>query len=152
MKAVRAQGVAAVSKWNVVVGRRYIWRGHIRAGSRADIPWRRHHLGIEHASSGSVVQALASAREHLAATSPRVWVVMNAKVTCQLIRATEALRTAGKGTGMWLLAGMCPNMTGLMLESVKGLLTDRTFVRSWHITAGQFDASTLESALHSSGN
>jgi hypothetical protein len=66
----------------------------------------------------------------LLVASPRVGVVVYPRVTGELIRAAETFRASRKGAGMGLLASMCPDMAGLVLETVKGLLTQRALVRA----------------------
>lgn len=61
-------------------------------------------------------------------TPPRVWIVVYPRMPRQFVRSGETLRTAGKLTGVWLLAGVSSNMSGLMLETVKGLIAQRTLV------------------------
>ena len=46
----------------------------------------------------------------------------------QLVRSTEALRAARKLTGVWLLASVSANMSGLVLQSMKCLIAERALV------------------------
>ena len=64
---------------------------------------------------------------------PRVGVVVNPRVAGQFVRATEAFGTAGKHASMWLFPRMGSNMSGLMFQPMKSLITQRTFVRSREI-------------------
>jgi len=52
-------------------------------------------------------------------SSPRIWVVVNARVTRQFIRATESLRASWKLAGMRLLSSVRPDVSRLMLEAVE---------------------------------
>jgi len=61
-----------------------------------------------------------------------VGVGVDASVSSQLVRATEAFRAPGKRAGMGLLAGVCADVPGLMLETMEGLIAERTFVGPWH--------------------
>jgi hypothetical protein len=57
------------------------------------------------------------------------------RVPGELIGAAEAFRASSKGTGMRLLASVRPDMAGLMLETVKGLLAQRALVGTWQVLA-----------------
>ena len=60
--------------------------------------------------------------------SARVWVAVNARMPCQLVGATEALRAARKLAGMWFFAGMGANVPRLVLQPMKSLVAERTLV------------------------
>ena len=52
-------------------------------------------------------------------------------MTSQLVRATEAFRTARELAGMWLFAGVCPYVPGLVFQAMEGLIAHGTLVWSW---------------------
>jgi hypothetical protein len=54
-------------------------------------------------------------------------------MSSQFVGSREALRAAGELAGVRLFAGMCANMSGLMFQSVKGLLAQGAFVGSGEI-------------------
>lgn len=63
----------------------------------------------------------------------RVGVVVYPRVTGQLVAAGEALCAGGKLAGVGLLARVRANVSGLMLESVKGLFAERALVGTGEI-------------------
>jgi hypothetical protein len=151
-ESVGALGAAAESttprairiwQWNVrqivVMRRRDVWRSQLRArGGPGNGLWRRHHLSVQEAVTGVLVAGVTTAGEHLATSSSRVRVVVYPRVPCQLVGAAEALRASGIGAGVWLLAGVGPDMAGLMLQSVEGLLANGALVRPGHVLARLF--------------
>jgi hypothetical protein len=61
--------------------------------------------------------------------STGVGVVVNARVTSQLVGAAEALCAARELAGMGLFTGVRPNVTSLVLEAVECTVAKRTLVR-----------------------
>lgn len=99
-------------------------RGGLRHGLRGGHHHRRRGLVRVGTQGGHMVRFVAP---------PRVGVVVNPRVAGQFVRPTEAFGTAGKHASMWLFPRMGSNMSGLMFQSMKGLITQRTFVRSREI-------------------
>ena len=62
--------------------------------------------------------------------SSRVRVVVNARVTGQLIRAGELLGAPGELAGMGFLSSVSTNVSRLVLQAVEGLLAEGALVRS----------------------
>lgn len=60
--------------------------------------------------------------------SPRVRVAVYPRVPGQLVRAGELLAAARELAGMWLLAGVGANVSGLVLQTVEGLVAERALV------------------------
>lgn len=54
--------------------------------------------------------------------SSRVGIVMDPRVPGQLVGSTETFGAAGKSTGVWLLARMSSDMSGLMFQPMKGFI------------------------------
>lgn len=114
--------------------RRDIWRADGRDWSRARIllAWWWHHVGhLLH-----LVWLRAHCLLHVLlclVTPPRVWVVVDSGVTGELVGATEALRASLKSASVWLLAGMCSNVSGLMLKAVECLIAEWALVWSWQV-------------------
>lgn len=61
-------------------------------------------------------------------TTSRIWVIVYSRVTSQLVRATEAFRTAWKLASMRFLSSMCPDMACLMFKAMESLVAERTFI------------------------
>lgn len=138
---VVVNGRVRESKGSVRVGRRDIGRSQCGGGSRADrlgSRRRRHHrLGVHVRREnlmllvlvlvllmvlGLVLLALVS--------SSRVGVVVNPRVSSQLIRAGELLAAARKLAGMRLLSRVSADVSSLVLQAVEGLLAERALVGS----------------------
>lgn len=130
------------------VRRRDIRRTNLRNGCRASnrLAGRRHHVGrVDHAGilagrrRGRSSQVLGL----VAATGVRV--VVNARMTSQLVRAAEALGTTGELAGMGLFTGVRPDVTSLVLQAVESPVAKRTLVRPGEILADLLvgGASTL---------
>jgi hypothetical protein len=62
--------------------------------------------------------------------SPRVGVVVDARMTSEFVGAGEFLGAARELASMRLLASVCANVPGLVLKAVEGLLTEWTLVWS----------------------
>ena len=60
--------------------------------------------------------------------SARVWVTVYARMSSQLIGATEAFRAARKLAGVRFLASVSPNVPRLVLEPMESLVAERTLV------------------------
>jgi hypothetical protein len=58
----------------------------------------------------------------------RVGVVVNARMASEFVGTAEALSATGELAGMRLLAGVCPNVTSLMFQTVESTVAKRTFV------------------------
>lgn len=69
--------------------------------------WHRSIRNRGSSSSGGSILCLVS--------PPRVWVVVNARVTRQLIRATESFGTSWELASMRLLSSMSPDVSRLVL-------------------------------------
>jgi hypothetical protein len=69
-------------------------------------------------------------------TPPRVGVVVNARVSSQLVRSGELLTAPREAAGVGLLSGVSPDVSRLVLQTVEGLIAERTFVRSRQLRAG----------------
>lgn len=80
----------------------------------------------------------------------RVGVVVNPRMTGELVRATEALRAAGELAGMRFLARMRANMSGLVLQAVEGTVAERALVRAREILSRLFLVRST-TALHHRG-
>jgi hypothetical protein len=59
----------------------------------------------------------------------RVGIAVYPRVPGELVGSAEAFRAARESTGVGLLARVGPDMTGLVLEAVEGLLAQRALVR-----------------------
>lgn len=60
----------------------------------------------------------------------RVGVVVNPRVSSQLVRAGELLAASGELASVRLLSGVSANVSSLMLQAVECLLAERALVRS----------------------
>lgn len=69
-------------------------------------------------------------------TTARVGVVVDARVTGQLVGARELLGATGELAGVRLLAGVGADVSGLMLEAVEGLVAERALVRARQLGGG----------------
>ena len=82
-------------------------------------------------------------------SSSRVWVVVDARVTRQLIRTTETLRAARELTCMRLLTSMRSDVSRLMFKSMECLVAQRTLVRSRQILTSFILITGSGSSSHS---
>ena len=71
----------------------------------------------------------------LLVAASRVGVVVDARVTSELVRTAEALCAARELAGVRLLASVSADVTGLVLEAVEGLVAQRTLVRARQVRA-----------------
>lgn len=71
----------------------------------------------------------------LLVAASRVGVVVDARVSRQLVGSAEAFRAAWELAGVRLLARVSANVSRLVLESVEGLVAQRTLVRSRQVRA-----------------
>lgn len=71
---------------------------------------------------------------------------MYPRVPGQLVGSREALRAAGKLADVRLLARVRPDVTGLVLETVEGLVAERALVRARQV--GTFLSSMLLAAAN----
>lgn len=71
----------------------------------------------------------------LLVSSSRVGVIVYSRVSRQLIGPAESLGAARELAGMWLLAGVGADMTGLVLQAMEGFVAKRALVGSWQIRA-----------------
>ena len=71
----------------------------------------------------------------LLVAATRVGVVVDARVTRQLVGSAEALGAARELAGVRLFARVRPDVAGLVLEAVEGLVAQRTLVRARQIGA-----------------
>lgn len=76
----------------------------------------------------------------------RVGIVVDSRVTSQLIGATETLCAPRELASMWLLTSMRSNMTGLVLQTVERAVTEGALVGSREVLAHLFGGRT--STLH----
>jgi len=60
----------------------------------------------------------------------RVGVVVNPRVSSQLVRAGELLAAPRELAGVRLLSGVSANVSSLVLQAVEGLLAERALIRS----------------------
>lgn len=60
---------------------------------------------------------------------------MYSRVACELVGAREAFCATGKGTDMRLFARVGPDVTGLVLETMEGLVAERTLVGTRQVGA-----------------
>ena len=58
---------------------------------------------------------------------------MDSGVSGQLVGSREAFCASRELTGVWLLASVCSNVSGLMLKAVEGLIAEWTLVWSRQI-------------------
>lgn len=138
------------------MGRRNVGRTDLRDRGRPGdgLTGRRHH-GTSIVDDGMVVVlprgsggSCSGQMLRLVAAS-RVGVVVDSRVPCKLVGATETLRTARELAGVRLLAGMRSDMPGLMLQTVKSAVTERALVRSRQILTHLLGGRT--STLHQRG-
>lgn len=61
---------------------------------------------------------------------PGIGIVVNPRVTGELVGAAEAFGTAWELAGMRLLAGVGANVPGLVFQTVEGTVAERTLVRT----------------------
>jgi hypothetical protein len=113
------------------VRRRNIRRANLGNGRRSSnrLARRRHHVGrINH--GGILASSRSRSRSEVLGlvASAGIGIVVNARVTSQLIGAAEALSAARELAGMGLFAGMGPNVTCLMFQAVESPVAKRTFV------------------------
>lgn len=134
------------------VRRRDVGRSEVRRGrrSREAFGRRRRHHHHHHRGAGGTDGRRVSRRDRGARhdcasgpyggrgrgrllglmVSPGVGIVVDPRVSGQLVGPTEALGAAGKVTGVWLLARVGPDVSGLMLQPMEGLVAPRTLVGS----------------------
>lgn len=62
--------------------------------------------------------------------SPGVGVAVDSGVPGQLVGPAEAFGASGEVASMRFLAGVCPDVSGLVFESVESFLAQRALVRS----------------------
>ena len=62
-----------------------------------------------------------------------VGVVVDAGMPGQFVGAGEPFTAARELTGVWFFAGVGSDVSGLMLESVKGFVAEGAFVGSWEV-------------------
>lgn len=60
----------------------------------------------------------------------RVWVIVNARVSGQLVGSAEAFTTARELARMWLFSCMSANVSCLMFQTVEGSIAQGAFVRA----------------------
>lgn len=60
----------------------------------------------------------------------RVGVIVNARVSGQLVGSAEALTTARELARMWLFSCMSANVSSLMFQTVEGSIAQGAFVRA----------------------
>jgi hypothetical protein len=116
-----------------------VWRGNVgradmgrRGRFRYDF-WRRRH----HACRAAVLRLLCGVRGLsqrggllVFVASPRVGIRVYARVARQLVGSAKPLGASRKRAGVGLLPGVCPDVTGLVLQAVEGLVAERTLVRT----------------------
>lgn len=85
------------------------------------------HLGGLHGDQGKQqLGAISQAGFAEVLVLAGVWVGVDPQVSGQLVRTRKALVTTGKQTQMGFLARVGPDMPGLVLEPVEGLVTHGT--------------------------
>jgi hypothetical protein len=99
-----------------------------------------HNSGL---SSGGGSSSCSSGSGVLLVAASRVGVVVDARMTSQLVGATEALCAARELAGVRLLASVSADVTGLVLEAVEGLVAQGTLVRTRQVRAHILLASGL---------
>lgn len=67
--------------------------------------------------------------------SPRVGVVVYARMSSKLVRTAEALGASWKLAAMRLFSCMSANVSRLMLETMESLVAQRALVRTWEVRA-----------------
>lgn len=138
--------------------RRDVWRGDLRTRRRTShVLWwwwhhcwvhARIHLRIEAGihrllklllhcvlikASLSCSNSSGSGSCMLLVASSGVWVVVDARVSRQLVRPAEAFGAARKLARVWLFTRVRANVSCLVLETVKGLVAQGTLVWTWQI-------------------
>ena len=121
--------------------RRDVGRAHGRGGSRADgLGRRRSHQALAmHVRREALVHGMLM-REVLLllvmllllgslVASTRVGVVVNSRVTGELVGSGELLAAARELAGMRLLTSVSANVSRLVLKTVEGLVAERALVR-----------------------
>lgn len=113
---------------------RNVRRAQSRGRSRADGLGRRRHQIIRvhvrwQALVHCVLLVLLVLLLSLVAPS-RVGVVVDSRVTGQLVRTRELLAAARKLASVRLLASVGADVSGLVLEAVEGLVAQRALVRA----------------------
>ncbi len=116
--------------------------GDVRVGGRdvggADGGGRgglRHGVGRGHHHGRGGFVRVSRQGGHLVGFVPpaRVGVVVDPRVAGQFVGPTEAFGAAGEQAAMGLFAGVGPNVSGLVLQAMKGLFAQRTFVGTGEI-------------------
>lgn len=150
LQTVGATGGTVASRSSVVhqgsngssrsIGEGMRWRdiGRTNVGTRCrtrnGLWWRWHHMGhgswliqdtIIDSSSGS---NLCSS---MFVPSSRVGVIVYPRMPSQFVRPAKSFGTTRKLACVWFFACMSPNVSRLMLQSVKRLVAHGTFVRTW---------------------
>lgn len=69
-------------------------------------------------------------------SATRVGIVVNPRVPSQLVRARKLLAASGVLACMGLLASMSTNVASLVLETMEGLITERTLVGTRQLVRG----------------
>jgi hypothetical protein len=133
--AVRSQSTrAGASIGNVRMRWRHVWRGDVGVRRRAgDGPGRGHaaDAAVHAAADGFLSDVDGGCMVLLAFATSRVRVVVDPRVSSELVGSAEALGAAWELAGVRLLAGMGADVPGLVLQAVKGLLADGTLVGPW---------------------
>lgn len=130
--AVGAAGIAAIraqarrrAVGRVGVRRRDVGRAKSRGRGAAD--GLGHRRGRSH--EAVAVVGLNVRRRHLALVgSPAIGVVVYPRVAGQLVGARELLAAARELASMGLLSGVSPDVPGLVLEAMEGLVAERALV------------------------
>lgn len=127
--------VRMLGKGGEGVRRRDVGRGQGRGRSRADrlgCRRRRHHALMVHMRRQALMMMVVVLVVVMLALVPtaRVGVVVNARVTSQLIGAGELLAATGELASMRLLARVSANMSCLVFETMESLVTERALVRT----------------------
>jgi hypothetical protein len=123
-------------KSRIRVRRRHIRWGQSRARGRANglgSGRRRHHSIRKHMMGDALLvhlMLLLLVGLSSLVASPWVGVVVNARVTSELIRSRELLAATGELAGVRLLASVSSDVTSLVLQTMKGLITERALVGS----------------------
>ena len=133
----------------VGVGRRNVrganLRDRCRPGDRLTGRWH-HRACIVHDCMAIVLPPCSSCgrccKMLRLIAAPRVGVVVNPRVTSQLIRAAKALGASGELASVWLLAGMGTDVTSLVFQTVEGTVTERTLVWARQVLANFFGRRT----------
>lgn len=91
-----------------------------------------HNSGL---SGGGGSSSCSSGGGMLLVATSRVGVVVDARMTSQLIGTAEALCAARELAGVRLLASVSADVTSLVLEAVEGLVTQGALVRTRQVRA-----------------